>query len=349
MVNFAVIVPAHNEAEVIRRTMEALCKAGASPKDIYVVDDASKDNTSEIAREAGVQVLTLANNVGKSEALNSAIDHFELCEKYDYVAFLDADTEVKENYFLVLREAAEDNPEVALFVGQVKSSRTPGFFSGVFSASRVNEYQISHDLLKVGQSRFGTVFVAPGCTSVYRSDVLGKLKYGNDTLAEDMDLTIQVHRMKGKIVYVPEAIVYTQDPATFRDYMKQVTRWQRGGWQVLKKHRLMSPFKRRWQRIDFYLLFMMLDSVIFNRIWVTIALMFWLGVAKALPIMSVELGIMFLFAVYAGIKNRRADTIYKFPLYIGLFYVNQLTYLRSFAEVFLFRRNVLSWNKVRRY
>ena len=107
----AVLIPAHNEEWVIGLTIPALWLAGVTPEDVYVVDDASSDTTSLIAQSCDVQLLTLTTNVGKSAALYAAIQHFKLCERYDYVAFLDADTRVDPNYFTALRAAAEKNPE----------------------------------------------------------------------------------------------------------------------------------------------------------------------------------------------------------------------------------------------
>lgn len=44
-----VLIPAYNEAKVVRRSILSCYKAGMSPADVYVVDDGSKDNTAAIA------------------------------------------------------------------------------------------------------------------------------------------------------------------------------------------------------------------------------------------------------------------------------------------------------------
>lgn len=63
-----VIIPAYNEENIICSTISALKKLPAIDR-ILVVDDGSSDRTSEIAVEAGVEVLALAENSGKAKAM----------------------------------------------------------------------------------------------------------------------------------------------------------------------------------------------------------------------------------------------------------------------------------------
>ncbi len=338
----AVLVPAHNEAVVIEATLGALMEAGRNPADIYVVDDASTDDTPRIVARCGVNLLALTKNGGKSAALNAAIAHFSICDRYDYVAFLDADTEVDLQYFAVLEDAALRQPEVSLFLGQVRSK-----VGTYITALRTFEYTIGHDLYKMGQSKQGTVFVAPGCASLYRSDVLRCLTYTSDTLAEDMDLTMQVQRLRKKIVYVQEAMVYTQDPATLKGYIKQVLRWQRGGWQVVKKHHVL--LLGNWQKVDVMLCLMLLDALLINR-WTILPPLLFFATQKMLIACGVfEAGFFVTMALYAWIKSGRADVFYKLPTYFWVFYILQLTYIWSFVEVFVLRRSVMHWTRVQRY
>ncbi len=57
------IVPAYNEAASLPHVVRDL-RGGPVPLDIVVVDDGSKDETSAIARELGVAVVTLPFNLG---------------------------------------------------------------------------------------------------------------------------------------------------------------------------------------------------------------------------------------------------------------------------------------------
>jgi len=343
MRHIAVIIPAHNEEQVILNTLRALQAAGFCSRDIYVVDDCSKDRTSEIVRcFVGVNLLTLTENVGKANALRKLIRHFILCERYQWVAFLDVDTEVDENFLTATENAISADPSVALYIGQIRAK-----VGGYLSSLRVVEYAISQDLFKSGMSRQGVLFVAPGCSSIYNTGILRHLRFEGDTLAEDMDLTIQVQRLRGKIIYIPDAIVYTQDPMTIKDYIKQVTRWYRGTWQVLKKYRTLSFTKK--QKVDYWIIFLMIDALAFNRvIWLLGATVF-LAMSQVLMLFGFDVAFYFAFATYAALKTKRFDVIYRFPAYFWTSYLNPLLFFRAFGEIVLLKKHPLAWNKVQRY
>jgi biofilm PGA synthesis N-glycosyltransferase PgaC len=340
--NIAILIAAYNEEAVIQNTIDALLEAGVIPQDIYVVDDKSTDNTAAIVRQNDVNLLALKRNVGKAAALRTAISKAKFEQRYKFVISMDADTIVHPKFIQAFEDASRNDDTTALFVGQVKSSK-----GNYISALRSVEYAIGHDIHKAGQSNIGAIFVAPGCVSMYRASWLPILRFEGDTLAEDMDLTMQIQRAKGRIVYVPKAVVYTQDPRTIKDYIKQITRWQRGGWQVFKKHKVLSMNKK--QAVDWLIIFQTVDAFIFNRAT-------WLiGSAILLPwhliwlSLAVDIALSFVISCYVAIKNRRLDVVYKFPMYFWIGYINMYTYFKTFYEVMIVKREVLVWNKVQRY
>ena len=81
------LIPAHDEAERIASTV-----AGARGIDgvtrVVVVDDGSRDATSQLAEEAGAKVIRLATNVGKGAALDAGAVR---AEDADILLLLDAD------------------------------------------------------------------------------------------------------------------------------------------------------------------------------------------------------------------------------------------------------------------
>lgn len=340
----AVLIPAYNEEPVLKGTIDALVEAGARRKDIYVVDDRSTDRTAEIAVELGVNIYTVPVNGGKARAQIQSLEYFNLYDRYEWIAFLDGDTKVDVAFFAEMEKAIIEQPEVALFLGQVKSVKN----SHIYSASRAFDYTYGQDVAKVGQHNFNVVFVAPGCASLYRSDVLKTLKINHMTLAEDMDLTMQVHRTGNAVAYVPTAIVNTQDPATFKDYHKQTLRWFRGFWQVTKIHKIFNPFAKK-QRVDWYMILLSMDAIVFNRV-------FWLGVliyviswkAAALALF-VDFATAGAISFYCAWKTKRWDVVWKFPAYYWINYVNFYAYTRAFVEIIVLRKELLAWNKVKRY
>ena len=73
---FLALLPAYNEAAHLAGVLEAVKKQIG---DILVVDDGSKDNTAEIARNSGVELLSRGYNCGKGQSLRDgykwALDH----------------------------------------------------------------------------------------------------------------------------------------------------------------------------------------------------------------------------------------------------------------------------------
>lgn len=339
----AILIPAYNEEVVLKGTIDALVVAGCELHDIYVVDDQSTDRTVEIAEECGVNIFTVPVNGGKANAQRQALEHYRLIDLYGWIVFLDGDTKVDPEFMLQMTLSAVRQKDVALHVGQVKSVKN----DHVFSAHRAVEYAYGQDLAKHGQSNFNVIFVSPGCSSMYQTKLLKNLEIDHKTLAEDMDLTVQVHRHKGTVLYVPKAIVYTQDPSTLKDYNKQILRWYRGFWQVVLKHKVLSIFQKK-QRIDWYMLLLIFDAILFNRAaWLIMLLMYM--PQNALGLLALDVGTAFAVALYGAFRTGRWDCIYKFPICYFIAYLNIYSYVRALIEIVVLRKELLAWNKVARY
>lgn len=88
MVSF--IIPAHNEEALLGRTLESISLAArkiAIPFEIIVVDDASEDQTAEIARTAGATVVSV-----QLRQISAVRNAGARCAKGDVLIFVDADT-----------------------------------------------------------------------------------------------------------------------------------------------------------------------------------------------------------------------------------------------------------------
>lgn len=84
-----IIMPAWNEAEVIRSTIEEL--TSQCPRmDVLVVDDGSSDGTADIARQTGCLVLELPYNLGVGGAMRAGYK-YALRHGYERAIQVDAD------------------------------------------------------------------------------------------------------------------------------------------------------------------------------------------------------------------------------------------------------------------
>jgi len=100
----AVLVPAHNESDVIRHNLMALQNAMPPNSRLLVVADNCTDHTAEIARQCGAEVLERSNDQlrGKGYALDAGIRHLTK-QPPDVVIIIDADCRVALNALQRLR------------------------------------------------------------------------------------------------------------------------------------------------------------------------------------------------------------------------------------------------------
>ena len=85
----AVLVAAHNEAERLPATLDALLRAFPQAQ-LWVADDGSRDATASVAARAGARVVRSAERLGKGGALNLAAEAV-LREGDPLVVLADAD------------------------------------------------------------------------------------------------------------------------------------------------------------------------------------------------------------------------------------------------------------------
>lgn len=152
MHKIAVLVPSYNEELVIQKTISSVLAAGFDSADVFVVDDCSTDKTVALVLQTNVNILPLRKNGGKAKALNAAIEYFDLYKKYDYIAFLDADSIVSSNFKWCIEQYIIEFPLVDLFVGQVKTHE-----GNYISSYRAMEYTFAHDFYKSGLPQSGSI------------------------------------------------------------------------------------------------------------------------------------------------------------------------------------------------
>ena len=116
---FMAVIPAYNEAkhiaQVVEQTQEFL--------PVLVIDDGSTDNTSELAKAAGAEVIRLSLNRGKGAAMRAGFSRvLELgCEA---VITLDADGQHDPREIDRFLEAYNSRP-VELIIGERDFSKMP--------------------------------------------------------------------------------------------------------------------------------------------------------------------------------------------------------------------------------
>lgn len=340
MGSLCVLIPARNEELGLGGTIGSVLDAGVLPSDIYVVDDGSADRTGEIARSLGANVLRNEKNVGKARGIRMATTHFRLEDRYEFLTLVDADTRIAPDYFARIEEKFRCNPDAGLVFGRVKNLPY-----NWITAYRCIMYSFGQFVYKDAQSKMRVVTVAPGCSSTYRTKAFAQLNWNNDTIVEDMDVTIQFTRKRlGKALYQKKALVYTQDPRTLRDYVKQMYRWNTGAWQVGKKHHML----RGMTRIDWEYKLLMGEGIAFSLLFLLFPLwiLLWPGALYAIPM---DMAIFGIAALSCALADRRPDAVLYAPFAIVLRVTDCAVFLYSFCETVVFGRKIHGWFAVKRY
>jgi len=328
----ALIIPAHNEELAIASTIRSAMGAGQAKTDIYVVDDNSSDQTYHIASQIlGADHVLKVKRSGKAIAIQKVVATYDLVRRYEWIHISDADGVFGEKYFTIFKHKL--NRKYAAACGHVQS--LPG---GWVSKYRIFEYTIGLEIMRRIQNWLGTITVIPGPTSCFRSDIFPHLEFSNDSMTEDFDATIQIHRKKlGKIGYFPEAKSFTQDPKDYTDFVNQVSRWYRGFFQVARKHKIGF----RTQKVDAYIMYMNITTVLF-----TLQLLAVLALAgfsqNGLFVLSVyilsDVFLTALWVTFAAALNKRWDIFSAFPLFYVLRFTNLYVFYKAFVEVVILKK-----------
>ena len=230
----SVVMAAYNEGKVIAETLRALLGTDYKGEiEVIVVNDGSRDETSaEVERVAHVDPrvrLLQQENLGKARALQRGL----AAVHHGIVVFIDADTQCQHDTLPRLLEPFADER-----IGAVSGHAKVGNLRTFIARCQALEYTCGFNLDRRAYNRWNCVTVVPGAISAIRTDAIDEAGgLSLQTLAEDTDLTLSLHKHRQRIVYVPDAIAWTEAPESVRTLARQRFRWAYGTLQCLWKHR----------------------------------------------------------------------------------------------------------------
>src|SRR5947199_262825 len=236
--NFAepisVVMAAYNEEKVIAETLRTLLATDYKGEiEVVVVDDGSRDQTGgEVDRVAQSEPrlrLVRQENHGKARALQRGL----AAVHHGIVVFIDGDTQCQRDTLPRLLGPFADER-----VGAVSGHAKVGNLRTFIARCQALEYTCGFNLDRRAYNRWDCITVVPGAISAVRKDAIAEAGgLSLQTLAEDTDLTLSLHRRRRRIVYVPDAIAWTEAPESVRTLARQRSRWAYGTLQCLWKHR----------------------------------------------------------------------------------------------------------------
>jgi cellulose synthase/poly-beta-1,6-N-acetylglucosamine synthase-like glycosyltransferase len=345
----SIIVPARNEEKVIERCIESLLEIDYPKKEIIVVDDGSSDRTYWLAKKyskKGVKVIRRRRAGGKSVALNTGM----LLAKGEIIVTCDADSIISRAALKAIVKRFQD-PTVTAVAGNVKVlNRT-----NLVTKCQALEYIVNENIYRRVFDIFGVVPVVPGPLAAFRRKALREIGfYDKDTLTEDFDITIKILKA-GKVVQaLSNAIVYTEAPATWRDFYRQRLRWNRGTFQTLRKHWNVLKHSRFGfvHTLTFPYVLLSMLFIPFASIFTIISLIYAVLSGYALQVLYVMAGFMLLQATYSLLAIQMDEEDLKLIVFSPLFVVGykeirNFIKIKSFLDVFLLKKE-MKWGRIRR-
>lgn len=303
----SILVPAYNEEKTIVASVRSFLALHYPEFEVIVVADGPKDRTLEVLKEEfrlvevewvyrralptkpvrGIYrslvypnlIVVDKENGGKADALNAGLNlaRYPLFCAVDADSLLDAQALLRASrLFLeddrVLAVGGTIRPLNGAVVreGVVEMLRLP---QGFLERMQVIEYARAFFMGRAGWSAMGALLIISGAFGLFRrQEALRVGGYRTDTVGEDMELVVRLHRWAReggrpyRILYLPDPICYTEVPSDLRTLRRQRNRWHRGLWETLWAHRRLL-FNPRYGRLGlvampYFLLFEALGPVV---------------------------------------------------------------------------------------
>ena len=272
-----IIMPAWNEQDVIVESVRSILRTDYPSLEVIVVDDGSSDESLKRLISAfrlikmdliyrprlatkpirGIylnprmpNLLVISKeNGGKPDALNVGIN---LC-RTPYFCTLDADCILERDALLRLMRPIVKSPQNTVASGgivrilngcEVKDGKVikVDLPKGAVERFQVVEYLRSFLFGRTGWNLLGGTLIVSGAFAVFhRETVIETGGFLHDTVTEDMDLIVQIHRWavhhrrKIKMNFTSDPVCWTECPARIPMLGRQRRRWQMGLCQTLWK------------------------------------------------------------------------------------------------------------------
>ena len=233
---FMAIVPAHNEEAVIKNLVDSLV-AQEYPKelyDIYVIADNCTDRTAEIAKAAGAIVLKRFDEAHKTKghALNWFLKQ-KIEENADYDAFcvFDADNIVDKNFLKNMNKKLCQGEEVVQGYRDIKNP-TDSWISAGYAIF----YWMMHRFYHLARYNLGLSPLLNGTGFMVKFDIIKPDGWQTVTLTEDIEFSLINIAQGRKLGWAVDAIVYDEQPTTFKQSWSQRSRWTVGHLQCMKNY-----------------------------------------------------------------------------------------------------------------
>lgn len=328
--HFAILIPAHNE-EVLLPGLLASLAALQYPRDkytVYVVADNCTDTTAQLARETGwVHVFERFDDSKRSKghALRWLMQQLE--EKqliHDAYIIIDADAIVDRNFLQAMARELAQGARVL----QGDSAVTNAYESPS-TVMRLIATSLFYHIRAIGRNAIGGSSTLNGNAMCMSRAILERYPWQAYSLSEDYEYYLNLVQHGERVRYVPDAIVSTYMPTSFKAMRTQDIRWE-------------SPIGNGTPL--WHIVARLVRVGIQNHNFVSIEAVFEL----LTPPLSFLAGSTFLLCVASLLLRSQLALLISFLLFVGLvYYVGTGVYFlrlpRKAYKVFLYMPGFILW------
>ena len=200
--NLVVVIPTYKEIDNLRNLLPKLFEL---PVDVLIVDDASRDGTSELIEKfksegQRIEILERSGKLGLGSAYREGFA-LALSKSYQGIIQMDADGSHRTQDLPKLVSAFRNNPEVGLVIG-----------SRWISGGAVENWPKQREILSRGANIYARIMLGlktRDCTAgyrIYRSTLLEKMDLGHvksEGYGFQIEMTREAARVGAKIMEVP--------------------------------------------------------------------------------------------------------------------------------------------------
>jgi len=239
---YAALISARNEEGVIAELIASLKRQNYPARllDIYVVADNCTDNTAAAAVAAGARVYRRFNHieVGKGYALDFLLKKLEedgLAGRYDGYFIFDADNIVDPNFVSEMNRTFDRGGYAAITGYRNSKNFGENWITAGYSIWFLREARF----LNSARMALGSSCHVSGTGFLISADVVReKGGWPYHLLTEDLQFSAECAAEGKRIGYCEGAVIYDEQPTSFRQSWDQRLRWSKGFYQVDGKYGL---------------------------------------------------------------------------------------------------------------
>lgn len=231
-----ILVPAHNEADAIKKTLTLLAPALSDKVRVLVVADNCTDDTARLVRQAGYDVVERAdaNRRGKGYALAFGRDYLRAAPPECVIVF-DADCQSDVESIEVLAKCCVFEHAVVQASDILKPDRSASPKVQISSFA----FWIKNVVRQRGAHRFGSAAVLMGTGMAFPWEVFESAPLATANIVEDLSLGLYLTRNGHPPIFLEQSRIVSA-AASETATLQQRTRWEHGFLNTAKSYSILA-------------------------------------------------------------------------------------------------------------